>query len=158
MPMPSFATNVAMLCGFRLLQPVCASKMLSEPASKSSSRSMGLKMSPQIQMERCLTMPMIPFMSSRTSVKGFAASRGRSTRDLAGGGVRRWFPSLATLKQCLVNPMADDFLILNVAQANIRERHCQKRKVRYYTFDHRRLWCMYHAGCRAVRVRVARSG
>ncbi len=62
------------------------------------------------------------------------------------------------LKQSLVNPMTGDFLILNVARANIRERRSCKRSVRYYTFDHRRLWCMYHAGCRAVRVRVTRSG
>eukprot|EP00973_Karenia_brevis_P043879 6076798-Karenia_brevis.AAC.1 len=54
--------------------------------------------------------------------------------------------------------MTDDFLILNVVRANIRERGRRKRSVRYYTFDHRRFWCMYHAGCRAVRVRVTRSG
>ena len=60
-------------------------------------------------------------------------------------------------KQSLVNPMSDDFLILNVARANIRQRASCKRSVRYYTSDYRRLWCMYDAGFRAVRVRVTRS-
>ena len=62
------------------------------------------------------------------------------------------------LQRSVVSPMIDDFLILNVARANIRERGSHKRSVRYYTFDHRRLWCMYRAGCKAVRVRITRSG
>ncbi len=57
-----------------------------------------------------------------------------------------------------VDPMSDDFLILNVARANIRERGSHKWSVRYYTFDHRRFWCMHRAGCKAVRVRVTISG
>jgi hypothetical protein len=45
-----------------------------------------------------------------------------------------------------VHPLRDDFLMLQVAAANGR----------YYTFDHRRLWCMYKAGF--TRVRVALNG
>ena len=45
--------------------------------------------------------------------------------------------------------MTCDSLILNVAVANF---HDGTR--RYYTFDHRRLWCMYQAGCQRIRVRV----
>ena len=65
------------------------------------------------------------------------------------------------LRRSEVNPMTDEFLILNVAQANMREcgpsKH-HKHTVRYYTFDHRRFWCMHQAGCTAVRVRLTRSG
>ena len=54
------------------------------------------------------------------------------------------------LRRSEVNPMTDEFLILNVAQANMREcglsKH-HKHTVRYYTFDHRRFWCMHQAGC-----------
>ena len=49
--------------------------------------------------------------------------------------------------------MEDEFLILKVARASIR-----KQGIRYYTFDHRRLWCMYQAGCAAMRVRVVMFG
>ena len=65
------------------------------------------------------------------------------------------------LRRSEVNPMTDEFLILNVAQANMRERgpsKHHKHTVRYYTFDHRRFWFMHQAGCTAVRVRVTRSG
>lgn len=56
------------------------------------------------------------------------------------------------LRNSAVDPMTDDFLILNVAVAKIRIGSV--RHVRYLAYDHRRLWCMYHAGCQQIRVRI----
>jgi hypothetical protein len=55
-----------------------------------------------------------------------------------------------------VDPMTSDFLVLRVAAANIRRDGRNYR--RYFTFDHRRLWCMYHAGCQKIRVRIVLAG
>ena len=48
--------------------------------------------------------------------------------------------------------------LVGVTAGPPEKRASCKRSVRYYTSDYRRLWCMYDAGCRAVRVRVTRSG
>ena len=44
--------------------------------------------------------------------------------------------------------MKDNRLILNMARAEINGH------VRYYTFDHRRCWCMLQAGVTMVRARI----
>jgi hypothetical protein len=51
------------------------------------------------------------------------------------------------------NPMTSDFLILNAAVANIRikKRHWETK---YFTLDHRRLWCLHRAGVTRVRLRL----
>ncbi|CAK0892228.1 unnamed protein product [Prorocentrum cordatum] len=61
------------------------------------------------------------------------------------------------LKDGKVDPMTDDFLVLNVASAKVRCRPGSQRSEtvsRFYTFDHRRLWCMVQAGCRRIRLRI----
>ena len=48
--------------------------------------------------------------------------------------------------------MTTDWLILNVAVANDGET------LRYYTFDHRRLRCLYQARCQRIRAQIAMRG
>ena len=43
------------------------------------------------------------------------------------------------------------------ALANVRLRNGSRVR-RYYTFDHRRLWCMYKAGCPRLRFQVKLCG
>jgi hypothetical protein len=56
-----------------------------------------------------------------------------------------------------LDPMTTDWLILRVAACRVHDYQNQAT-VRYYTFDHRRLWCMHRAGCDSVRVRIALCG
>ena len=51
------------------------------------------------------------------------------------------------LRTGVADPMLDEERIISVAKVNIRTQ-CN----RCYTFDHRRLWCMHWAGCRALRL------
>lgn len=74
--------------------------------------------------------------------------------------IRPAFQDGRTLDQLVVelrrgdkNPLTCDSLILNVAVANLRDRSGMPFK-RYYTLDHRRLWCMRQAGCTSIRVRI----
>ena len=66
--------------------------------------------------------------------------------------------SLAELTKQLrdgrVHALNDDFLILNVILASIRQHRGPRagRRLVYYTLDHRRLKCMKDAGCTQVRV------
>ena len=55
--------------------------------------------------------------------------------------------------QCKVEPMTSGFHILNAAVANIRiiKGHWEQK---YFTLDHRRLWCLHHAGFTTVRLRL----
>ena len=64
-----------------------------------------------------------------------------------------WLWLIDDIKKSMVDPLRDRRLILNVAMANIRHVG-----TRYYTFDHRRLHCMYRAGCKAIRVRIVFCG
>ena len=57
------------------------------------------------------------------------------------------------LRTGVADPMLDEELIISVAKVNIRTQG-----TRYYTFDHRRLWCMHWGGCRALRVRIRICG
>ena len=41
--------------------------------------------------------------------------------------------------------------------AKLRDRE-GREIVRYYTFDHRRAWCMYQAGVKRLRVRIKDHG
>lgn len=54
----------------------------------------------------------------------------------------------------VIDPMRDDFLILNVAAAHVRG----ESTLRYYTYDHRRAWCMHEAGVSKVRLRLVLIG
>ena len=59
--------------------------------------------------------------------------------------------------------MKDDFLILNIAQANTKcprlaNARAQPLKQLFLTLGHRRLHCMREAECVRVRVRVKLSG
>ena len=59
---------------------------------------------------------------------------------------------IASLKADPELPMKDRRLILNMARAEINGH------VRYYTFDHRRCWCMLKAGVEMVRARIRLQG
>ena len=61
------------------------------------------------------------------------------------------------LRNSEVDPMTTDWLILKVAVAKVGNRR-SGRTLRYYTFDHRRLWCLYQAGCKRIRVQIAMCG
>ena len=50
------------------------------------------------------------------------------------------------------DPMEADFLVLNMAKASV------DGIVKYYTFDHRRLYCMWQAGFKTVRARITLEG
>lgn len=52
-----------------------------------------------------------------------------------------------------VHPMADEFLVLRVAKAEFRDR-----PPKYYTFDHRRLYCMWKASVPKIHVRIVLEG
>ena len=52
-----------------------------------------------------------------------------------------------------VNPMAAEFLVIRVGKAEF-----QDAPPRYYTFDHRRLFCMWKALVPRIRVRVIMEG
>ena len=72
------------------------------------------------------------------------------------GGKFRNGDDLQSLVRALLNsevdPMTTDWLVLKVAVAKVG------KILRYYTFDHRRLWCLYQARCKRIRVRIAMSG
>ena len=51
-----------------------------------------------------------------------------------------------------VHPMSTPWLVLNMAKAELNGQ------LRYYTFDHRRCWCMYQAGVKTVRARILLQG
>jgi len=51
-----------------------------------------------------------------------------------------------------VDPMTTPWLALRVAKAECRDA------TKYYTFDHRRLWCMWKADVRKIRVQIALKG
>ena len=51
-------------------------------------------------------------------------------------------------------PMQHPSFILRVAKAV----EGTSRRTLYWMFDHRPLWCMKEAGCKAVRVQVELSG
>ena len=46
--------------------------------------------------------------------------------------------------------MTTDSLIVAVARIG----RGRQRSTRFYTFDHRRLWYMYQAGCSSIRVKI----
>ena len=64
------------------------------------------------------------------------------------------------------HPLHDDFLILNVGLARLREPGTlrgRRKKLVYFSFDHRRLYCLKHVAnstqsCRRVRVRIRLCG
>ena len=58
------------------------------------------------------------------------------------------------LRKKYVDPMIDDFLIINVGVASVRAHGHRKRFTRYYALDHRRSYCMAKAGCSRIRVRI----
>ncbi|OLP97427.1 hypothetical protein AK812_SmicGene20253 [Symbiodinium microadriaticum] len=64
----------------------------------------------------------------------------------------------AQLKDGHVNPKKAGFLLLNMAKAQWYDRRKRAKVTRFYTFDHRRLWCMWKAGFHTVRARVALEG
>eukprot|EP00928_Gymnodinium_smaydae_P045971 TRINITY_DN30596_c0_g2_i1.p1 TRINITY_DN30596_c0_g2~~TRINITY_DN30596_c0_g2_i1.p1 ORF type:complete len:328 (+),score=39.68 TRINITY_DN30596_c0_g2_i1:252-1235(+) len=59
-------------------------------------------------------------------------------------------------------PMEDDNLIISGALANVRLWNHRERRhevvKRFFTFDHRRLWCFYQAHCRRLRFKVKVTG
>ena len=59
----------------------------------------------------------------------------------------------AFLQGKVVDPMKDDFLILNVGVADLRGTG-----QRFYTFDHRRTYAMVRAGCLTARFRIRLRG
>ena len=66
---------------------------------------------------------------------------------------RPFEPLIQSLQSGAVDPMTASFLVLDAAEANIRLSRDVREK-RYYTLDHRRLWCMYQARCPKVQVRI----
>ena len=64
----------------------------------------------------------------------------------------------AQLKNGHVNPKKAGFLLLNMAKAQWYDRRKGVKVTRFYTFDHRRLWCMWKAGFHTVRARVVLEG
>ena len=63
------------------------------------------------------------------------------------------------LRDGIVNPLDDDRLILDVIEVAIRpdRRRGTRRRLVYYTLDHRRLKCMKDEGCSQIRVHVVIS-
>ena len=57
------------------------------------------------------------------------------------------------LKSGREDPMRTPYLVLDMARAEFRDR-----PVRFYTFDHRRCYCMLQAGVRKVRARIVLDG
>jgi hypothetical protein len=57
------------------------------------------------------------------------------------------------LQSGLVNPLTCDDMILRVAKEDARNA-----PPRYYTFDHRRLYCFWKAKVPRIRVRIVMSG
>ena len=49
-------------------------------------------------------------------------------------------------------------LVLGMALANWSDSRLGRSVEKYFTFDHRRLWCMKMAGCRHVRARIVMQG
>lgn len=72
-----------------------------------------------------------------------------SRRFRNGASLESLIASLNTDRQL---PMKDNRLILNMARAEINGH------VRYYTFDHRRCWCMLQAAVTMVRARIRLQG
>lgn len=58
------------------------------------------------------------------------------------------------LKNGEVDPMKDDWLVLRISKATWYDRSSGQHVTRYYTYDHRRLYCMWMAGCSKVRARI----
>lgn len=52
------------------------------------------------------------------------------------------------------HPLQDDFLILNVEQAESDYRYASSEKIVYYSLDNRRAKCLKDASCETTRVRV----
>eukprot|EP00930_Biecheleria_cincta_P055067 TRINITY_DN4143_c0_g1_i1.p1 TRINITY_DN4143_c0_g1~~TRINITY_DN4143_c0_g1_i1.p1 ORF type:complete len:802 (-),score=115.70 TRINITY_DN4143_c0_g1_i1:315-2720(-) len=64
------------------------------------------------------------------------------------------------LKQGAQDPMREPHLILNAAMASVptSSRRHAPRETFYWTYDHRRFYCMQQAGCATVRLRIKLSG
>lgn len=58
------------------------------------------------------------------------------------------------LKNGEVDPMKDDWLVLRISKATWYDRSSGQHVTRYYTYDHRRLYCIWMAGCSKVRARI----
>eukprot|EP00435_Cladocopium_sp_Y103_P074088 s200_g46.t1 len=104
-------------------------------------------------------------------------SLGRDTEEYRVLGIQRsisptftkggWLQDLIDrLESKEVHPMEDDFLVLNMAKATwyVKEEDehtgvkTRKPRTRYYTLDHRRLYCMWHAGVRQFRAKIVLQG
>ena len=60
------------------------------------------------------------------------------------------------LRSSEADPMNTDWLILRGAVVKTRDRRGSTR-LKYYTFDHRRAWCMYRVGVPRIRMRIQLS-
>ena len=67
---------------------------------------------------------------------------------------RRLEDLIHCLKNGDVDPMKDDFLVLKMMKARWHDRRSGRCVTKYYALDHRRLWCMWRAGCSKVRARI----
>merc|ERR1712032_727804 len=58
-----------------------------------------------------------------------------------------------------INPLTCEELILNVVVAQVYDHRRSRRRVtKYFALDHRRLYCMWQAGCKSIRVRIKMCG
>ena len=61
------------------------------------------------------------------------------------------------LQQGEVHPNREPWLVLKMSKATWRDRH-GRQITQYYTFDHRRLYCIWKAGYRRVRAEIVLAG
>ena len=65
--------------------------------------------------------------------------------------------TIEDLKTKRVNPMTNNRFILKAFRATLVG--ATRKVIRFYTFDHRRAWCMYKARCtRVPRTQLLSSG
>lgn len=61
---------------------------------------------------------------------------------------------IAQLQAGEVDPMRTNWLVLDMARASWYDRPTNSHITRYYTFDHRRFYCMWQAGFEKIRARI----
>ena len=65
---------------------------------------------------------------------------------------------IAELESGKAHPMRTPWLVLNMAKASWVDYRTNSHITKYYTFDHRRLYCMWRAGFQKIRAKIVLEG
>ena len=65
---------------------------------------------------------------------------------------------ISWLEEGRVNPVSTSWLVFKMAKASWRDHETGRWTTKFYTFDHRRLYCMCKAGIKTVRAKIAMQG